>query len=89
MYHDASLTELVSDIKGIQIVLKKVILENNLSISHEFGQFDKKNVIDIDQVEDDKSDEDSDDFGNIDSGRERTPDESSRTSIGKEVNSPK
>jgi len=60
-----SISEIVSDIKGIQVVLKKVVQANNLKIDSNLGKYDKKKIIDMDKVEDSVSGEESDDFSKL------------------------
>ena len=40
LYHDMCMSELVSDIKGLQIVLKKVVQQNHMHFDKNYGQFD-------------------------------------------------
>ena len=61
LYHDMCMSELVSDIKGLQIVLKKVVQQNHMHFDKNYGQFDKKKVLDLDNL-DSESDPDSDGF---------------------------
>ena len=59
-YHDMSIGEIVSDIKGIQIVLKKLVAHSQMPLEHDAGKYDKKKVFEIDQSE--ESNSNSDDF---------------------------
>ena len=43
-------------------MLKRLVIQSKMEIEHDAGRYDKKKVIDIDNLDDSNSNDDSDDY---------------------------